>query len=234
MLQIEPEFQQVQVVMNGSFNPAIVQPGWLAKHEIIGESEALNARVDVIHPEVTVLHLAHVELMFQPAQCMITGKGIHFDVVRDFVLKTFGEFLYHTPITALGINFIVHFDCGSHEAREAFAKRLAPRDPWGPWGAEIEGPPDGVEHGGLISISMQQKLRPDDRPGFIGVRLEPSTRLKRSGIFMLVNDHYSFEKAEKKDSSQAMEVIELGWERSLQYSEHIVNGVMSNFVSKAT
>jgi hypothetical protein len=43
MLTIDPEFQQVQVVMVGSFNPAIMQPGWLAKHKIIGEGEALTA-----------------------------------------------------------------------------------------------------------------------------------------------------------------------------------------------
>jgi hypothetical protein len=172
--------------------------------------------------------------MFQQAQCVITSKGIHFDVVRDFVLKTFGEFLYHTPIKALGINFIVHFDCGSFEAREEFAKKLAPREPWGPWGKEIEGKPDGVGHGGLISIMMRQNTRPDGRAGCVVVRLEPSGRLQNTGIFMMVNDHYSFEEAEEKDSSSAMQVIELSWDRSRQYSEFIINSVMSNFVSKAT
>jgi hypothetical protein len=232
MFLIEPDFQQVQVVLLGQFNPAIVQPGWLAKHEIIGESEALNARIEVIHPEVTVLHLAHVELMIEPGKCTLASRGIHFDVLRDFVLKTFGEFLFHTPISALGINSMIHFDCGSFEAREEFAKRLAPREPWGAWGEEIEGAPDGLEHGGLVSISMRQNNRRDGKKGFLIVRLEPSTRLPRTGIFMLINDHYSFDDAKDKDSAMAMEVIELNWEKSLQYSEFIANSVMKNFVEQ--
>ena len=232
MLLIQPEFQQVQVVLLGEFNPAIVQPGWLAKHGIIGETEALNAKVAIIHPEVSVLHLAHVELMFQPEQCIVTGKGIHFDVVRDFVVKTFGEFLYHTPIKALGINFIVHFDCGSFAARERYALKLAPREPWGAWGDQIGGPAEGAGHGGLASISMKQNTRPDGRPGFLIVRLEPSVRMQERGIFMMVNDHYGFEEAEQKDSSAAMQIMEVGWTQSLDYSEFIVNSVMGNFVSK--
>lgn len=234
MFQIEPAFQQVQVVLLGKFNPAIIQPGWLAKHGIIGESEALNAIVDVIHPEVTALHLAHVELTFQPEQCVVTSKGIHFDVIRDFILKTFGEFLFHTPIRALGINFIVHFDCGSFEAREEFALELAPRAPWGAWGDQIQGAIDGPGHGGLNSIAMKQSTRPDGREGYLVVTLQPSVRVPGGrGIFMMINDHYSFEQAEEKDSSLAMEVLELGWEKSLQYSQFIINSVMSNFANGA-
>ena len=146
------------------------------------------------------------------------------------MLKTFGEFLYHTPINGLGINFVVHFDCGSFEAREEFAIRLAPRKPWGAWGDAIEGPPDGLEHGGLASISMRQNNRPDERKGSLIVRLEPSIRLPRTGIFMLVNDHYSFEDSKENDSSQAVEIMELNWDKSLKYSEFIINSIMGNFL----
>ena len=227
MLLIEPIFQQVQVVMVGKFNPAIIQPGWLAKHGIIGETEALNAKVDLIHGDIAAIHLAHVDLMVEPDKFTISGKGIHFEFVKDFLLKTFGEFLFHTPIVMLGINFILHFDTGSFEAREAYAQKLAPREPWGEWGAAIEGTPDGPGHGGLTSITMRQNTRPDGRPGAIIVRLEPSNRLQTSGIFAMVNDHYQF--SEATDSAPAMEVIETGWDASLSYSEYIINSIMRNF-----
>jgi hypothetical protein len=77
---------------------------------------------------------------------------------------------------------------------------------------------------------MRQNTRPDDLNGFLLVKLEPSNRLPRSGIFMLVNDHYMFDGA--TDSSEAMEVIESRWEGSLQYSEFIVNCIMKNFVEQ--
>ncbi len=231
MFIIEPISQQIQVVLLGNFNPAIIQPGWLAKHGVIGETEALNAKVDIIHPEVTVLHLAHVDLMLENDKCVVTSKGIHFDVVRDFLLKTFGEFLFHTPITALGINFIVHFDCGSFEKREEFARKIAPYEGWGDWGKSIEGTPEEEPgHGGLTSISMRQNTRPDDREGFIIVRVEPSARLQTSGLFMFINDHYQFSAATGGDSAAgATEVLEIAWEASLDYSEKIVNSVMTNF-----
>jgi hypothetical protein len=230
MFLIEPIFQQVQVVLIGKFNPAIIQPGWLAKHGIVGETEALNAQVGLIHPDVASISLAHLEIVVEPEKCTISGKGIHFDVVRDFILKAFGEFLFHTPIVAVGINFAVHFDCGSFEAREAFARRLAPREPWGAWGTQMEGPKEGDGHGGLISIAMRQETRPDDRKGFLIVRLEPSSRLKTTGIFMFVNDHYAVDGS--TDSSQAMEVVELGWEPSIQYSKYIINCIMKNFTEQ--
>ncbi|MDR3469811.1 MAG: hypothetical protein P4M07_28105 [Xanthobacteraceae bacterium] len=230
MFLIEPAFQQVQVVLIGKFNPAIIQPGWLAKHGIVGETEALNARVGLIHPDISTINLAHVDVVVEPDKCTIQGKGIHFDVVRDFVLKTFGEFLFHTPISAMGINFVVHFDCGSFKAREEFALRLAPREPWGEWSKDLEGPAEGVGHGGLTSISMTQNMRPDGRKGSVQVRLEPSSRIPNSGVFMLVNDHYALD--EGTDSAQAMEVVDLGWETSLKYSNFIINCIMKNFAEK--
>jgi hypothetical protein len=76
----------------------------------------------------------------------------------------------------------------------------------------IEGEADGERHGGLMSITMRQYTREDGRKGHIETRIEPSARLPRTGIFVMVNDHYVFDEAETKDSSQAMEVIDLGWE----------------------
>lgn len=50
---IEPELGSANIVLRGNFNPTIMQPMWLARHEVISDEAAENAVVEVIHPEIT-------------------------------------------------------------------------------------------------------------------------------------------------------------------------------------
>ncbi len=56
------------IVVIGNVNPRICQPEWLSKYEIIGPIEAELTRkngIEVIHPQLTVLHLASLRVDVQ-------------------------------------------------------------------------------------------------------------------------------------------------------------------------
>ena len=52
------EIETFSIVFVGDFNPVILQPFWLANKGLIRESEATNAKVEVIHNEVVKFELA--------------------------------------------------------------------------------------------------------------------------------------------------------------------------------
>ena len=137
MAGIEPKRRDVEVVLIGRFNPAIVQPGWLAKYGIVGEEDAKAAQLTLVHPDLTSIRFGLFELQVETGRFAIKTRDIHPEIIKDFVLKTFGQFLMHTPIQLVGINYIAEIECPSVEVRDAFGKRLAPKEAWGAWGKMI-------------------------------------------------------------------------------------------------
>ena len=49
----EPSLSSSSVVMTGAFNPAIFQPSWFARNNLITNDEADSAKVGVIHGQVS-------------------------------------------------------------------------------------------------------------------------------------------------------------------------------------
>ena len=68
---------------------------------------------------------------------------------------------------------------------------------------------------------MKQNKRPDERAGFIVVRLEGNPNTPKN-ILMHINDHYVLE-GDAQDTSKAIEVLEQCWSASLEYSEFIIS-----------
>lgn len=223
MHPIEPKRREIEVVFIGRFNPAIIQPGWFAKYGIVGEEDAKSAKINLVHPELTVINFALFDLHVETGKFSVKTRDIHPEIIRDFLLKTFGQFLIHTPIRLMGINLAVELECPSAEVRDAFGKRLAPREAWGGWAKMIEGEkdPTSTQHGGLVSISMRQSKRPDEHLGYIQVKLEPNLATAKN-IFIHINDHHELG-GDSDDTSRAMEILEKGWEESLKYSQFIMD-----------
>ena len=151
--------------------------------------------------------------------------------MRDFLVRTFGEFLNHTPITQMGINRSVHFSVGTVGVRDKIGRILAPREPWGDWRKDMEGEPGEPETvGGLTSLSMTQKDRKDGHAGAITAKVEPSTQpnLALNGIFMEVNDHYILGGPQTIVSTDAaISLLKSEWDQSIQRSEQIIDQIMA-------
>ena len=227
-MRIQPEIDGVAVVVLGDFNPAILTPAWFALHGLLPESAADSAKLEVAHPQLTAFSTDWLYLQVTTDRFSAeTAQAPHIRV-RDIVVRVFEEILYHTPLKMIGINRKVHFPLGSSAERDRIGRTLAPVEPWGRWGKELE--LEG-EHGGMTSLRMSQ-LRPEGRPpgGQVNVTVEPSNRIGhgRPGVYVSVNDHYQIDAADARGRTRLMNFLGDGnFDKSLRRSGAIIDHIMS-------
>lgn len=189
-MRIEPELGGCGVVLLGHFNPLIFSPSWFSKNGIVGDEEAAAADVSVIHSEIAAFRMGKIRLQVEESRLSADTTEAPWIALCDFLVKTFGEFLIHTPINQMGINRSVHFSAGDEETRNRIGRLIAPLAPWQEWGEEIAA---SSTRGGCTNLTMvQPKVANNSVSGHVQVQVQPSTRLRsNAGIFVSVNDHYS-------------------------------------------
>jgi hypothetical protein len=134
-LRIEPEISGVSIVLRGNFNPSIFQPFWMARQGLITDDAAEDARISVIHPEISNFAIEpEFVLHVQADRFSLSRATAPLVMVADLCSRIFGDILPHTPISQLGINRSVHFSVGSAAERNRIGMMIAPREPWGVWG----------------------------------------------------------------------------------------------------
>lgn len=226
-MRIEPEISGVSVVLLGDFNPAIFTPAWFALHGLLPENVADSADLRVVHQQVTEFAADWLLLQVTVDRFSVETLQAPHIRLRDLVARIFKEYLHHTPLRAFGINRNVHFRVKSSAERDRIGKTLAPVEPWGTWGhdLDLEG-----KHGGMKSLTMSQ-LAPDGRPtgGQINVTVEPSYRIsnRQTGVYVGVNDHYAIDNAELGTAECLMELFENNFDTSLERSNGIIDHIMS-------
>src|SRR5438067_1325316 len=112
-----PEFSGVSVVCAGSFNPAILQPQWLADKELVPAEAAEHARERLlVTPQLAAFTAdwLSVQVTTDQAAFATVEDGRDFDL-RDFA-RSVWELLPETPIDAVGINSDAHFRAESEDA----------------------------------------------------------------------------------------------------------------------
>lgn len=227
-MEIEPEKSGVTIVLVGSLNPKIFSPDWFARHGLLPGDVADAAKVEVVHQEITVFRTDWFSLRVEGTRFIATTQQAPYCRLSDLLVRTFREFLPHTPIGRLGINRYVHFDVGSFENRDRIGTLLAPKGPWGEWGPLVAAG-EGKERGGMTSLTMEQRSL-DDRPkGYIRAKIEPSIEIKDrvSGIFMEVNDHFQVEDEEKVvGCEEIINLLEGRFDDSIMRSEWIIDKIM--------
>jgi hypothetical protein len=228
-MRIEPELSQVSLVRVGNFNPTIFQPSWLVRHQLISGGAAADAAdIAVIHPDVTAFAIENLfTLQVERERFSIHRSVAPYVLICDLVSRIFGDLLFHTPISKLGINFITRFDAGSQSIRDKIGELLAPRESWGDWGKLVSSG-EGAKHGGLQSLTMIQKNVSDRPAGWVLARVEPSVLLKggQTGISMEVNDHYELLESEH-DASAIVAILQEKFDSSIRNSCEIVDQIMS-------
>ncbi len=222
----EYEFSSYTVVLLGNFNPQIFSPAWFEKYELLTEDEGASAAVQIIMPEVAQFTAGGFSIFVDrerfSASAVTSAVGI-----KDLVLKTFGDYLYHTPVHSLGINRDVHFKLPSQEVRMRLGRMLAPLAPWGEWGAEIE-KGSGPTEGGMASITMKQVGIADRPKGYLQTTVQPSVKLPRPvGVYFQVNDHYEIEDRENlAGCEEILSLLEANFEHSIERAESIIDAVL--------
>ncbi len=210
--------EHVNIVLLGSFNPAIYQPSWFAAHGLIPSADdktPLGTTLNVSHREVTDFKTDEFQLQVVQQRFSIrVNTASFYDGARDLVVGTF-KILRHTPITKMGINSEFHFKMPDAKQWNAVGDRLAPKASWG-----------ALTKPGMISCTMQGS-RTDERTGYLRVRVEPSSVVP-SGVFVEVNDHFEASAAGGQGCDELIEVLGDVWEESLQGAETIATSLLDS------
>ena len=226
-VRIQPEIDEVGVVLVGSLNPAIFTPAWFALHGLLPESAAESAELEVAHPQLTRFSTDWLRLQVTTDRFMAESAQAPYIRVRDLVARVFKEHLDHTPLRAMGINRNVHFRVAGSTERERIGRTLAPVAPWGRYvqDLDLEG-----ESGGMTSITMSQ-LQFKGRPagGQVNITVEPSNRIGegRSGVYVRINDHFAVDSADAGGLMQLIGFLENSFDNSIRRSGGIVDHIMS-------
>ncbi len=175
-----PDAEGLEVVVIGSFNPAIFHPEWFLRQKLIGENDVKEAQVDVVGKEVTDVQICGIKLICINDRISLGITNIsHAARMQDFLIQIF-TLLPHIPVTACGINPHVHYLVGDTQYWHKIGHTLVPKELI--WNGLLEKP-------GMQSVTVKA-VRRGEFPGEINIKVEPSFRFQ-PGLFVQANYHYT-------------------------------------------
>jgi hypothetical protein len=211
----KPEVEGLNIVIIGDFTPSLMQPAWFAMNQLIRRQEAEDAKIQIIHAEVSEFRLEWLRLQVTRDRfAAYTSQVPYFEPLRDFVMGTF-RILGHTPISKIGINLEQHFAMRTPEILNSLGDKLAPKQGW-----------DRLKRPGLMSLTMRGD-REDGYTGFKLVRVEPS-RTVANGVSFNVNDHYELGEGDKDlmGASKMVELLTKNWANTMVASAKIIESIL--------
>lgn len=163
-------------------------------------TDADAAKIEIIHQDICSFQANWFNFYADATRVQITPLDPVSIRTFDLTLRTFCEFLPHTPVSGIGINYMCHFRVRSHAVLNSIGDVLAPKAPWGAFGARLmEAAPKTVlataglrdaRAGGMSSITMLENYREDGRLGHRQIKIEPSVKVL-PGLYVECNDHYA-------------------------------------------
>lgn len=194
----------IACVLIGSFNPQIFNNFWLAQHNLIRQEECDNAKIDIIHPNLSQFSISDLQFRITHEHLQIfTQNQSKIEQIRDLLISIF-SLLEHTPINKMGINYECHHPLEDKEKWNALGDKLAPKQCWN----EI------LEKPGLLSLSLKG-LNSEDKNNSTIIKIEPSGLYEHS-VFIHINNHYDF--PESKNAIAALDCIRNKWDSNIKES----------------
>ena len=213
MVKKEPSSRILNIVLVGSFNPAIISPGWLALKKIISDEEASNSKIDLIHREVSKFEVSDCTYEIFLDRCSITTKHAHlFEKLQDNVIKIF-NFLKETPVVKVGFNWqsVYEFLESEHDDYVNFGHKHIPKEDF--WNKHLKNP-------GLHDLKIESE-RSDDYDGKYNFYIKKGNG---RSVILHFNDHYEIKGENKNisDASKAIELIDKNFSNSRDYANEIL------------
>lgn len=205
------QIYKCSIVVVGSFNPAIIQPFWLAQKKLIREQEAQTAKIEMIHGEITRFKLEWCEFDIINDRFEIKSTQQHmFGVMKDLIISIF-NILKETPVRAYGINHILYYTIPDNERYYELGNRLGSLTNWH---GLLEDPR-------LYSFDIGEVKRQDGKKGTYRVRLGPTDIPLPApyGIMIAINDHY--ELTEINSAKEFVTSIADSFDSSTQRSKNL-------------
>ena len=162
-------------------------------------------------------------------QFSLTSKDALSPAFKDLAVSIF-QLVPHTPVTAVGLNFLGHYKLANEDDYHRVGDVLAPKDIWKAlYPDEMPGLADltvRIQHG----VRGEQLKTKDEKR----IAVQPSERIK-FGAFLSYNDHHDVSVGDEnnlKPGERVATIIDSEWERSWQDAVRVFDGVLSRALSK--
>jgi hypothetical protein len=145
----EPVSEDFNVVLLGSFNPAIFHPEWFVRHKLFSEEALATAQIDAVTRDVAQFTLKNMKLSCDNSRLSMSVTSMAYvETLLDALSGMLG-LLSHLPITAVGLNNNAVFNLDSEDRWHRIGHQLAPKElVW-----------DGLcEKPGMQSLSIQSPV----------------------------------------------------------------------------
>lgn len=206
------EIDTIAIVLLGSFNPAIFQPRWLGRQNLVAEGEAEEATVEVIHPDRASFEIGSwLKVQVFHDRFEASTSAARALPLRDFVVGLF-ETLEHTPVNVVGLNRLMHFRMESQKARDAIGYHLAPPTAW----------PTKLHDSKMVTVRMQAQ-RPE---GALTITVEPSFTIRDVGVFVGANEQFSVPIPERDGAVRALELLQTHFDASVHSARELAEEIV--------
>ena len=217
------------IVVVGRFNPAIFSPDWLERNGLIGKDDADAARDGgqdqslLVSHQVTGFETEWFVLQVLENRFSLTSKGALSPAFKDLAVGTL-QLVPHTPVTAVGLNFLGDFKMASEDDYHRVGDVLAPKDVWKALY------PD--EYAGLASLTVRiqrgsrQLVEAKDEKR---IAVQPSARIK-FGVLISYNDHHDVTIDNDdglRPAERSADIIDKQWDASWQDALRVFDGILS-------
>lgn len=211
--------EEISIVMIGDFNPKIFQPSWFALQELIRESEAEAAPVEIIHSDFTSFSTDWFSLQVTRERLSLATKSVAYKThLRDLANGTFQN-LSHTPIIQMGINVNTVLRFRSLQDWDAFGHFLTPKSAWN--GILISP--------GMRSVAIQGEREDKSLPGAKIITTEPII-YTASDAALRINNHYDRPQDNKgQNVDYFVSVIENHFDNVIDESFLIIDALVAKF-----
>lgn len=221
------------IVAVGHFNPAIFTPDWLEKNQLIGSADAESAREKVnktafvVTQQIATFETPWFVLQVLENQFSLTSKEALTPAFMDLGVGIL-QLVSHTPITAIGLNFMAHYKIHDVASYHAVGDALAPKPLWSPL---FPG-----RHVGMMALTMKVQDGTRENPGksrdYQQFTVQPSPSIK-SGVFFSLNDHHEVDKEEAKLSRPgelAAAIIDSHWKNTWATSTTVFESLLASIL----
>jgi len=212
------------VVLIGQFNPPIFSPAWMNRVGLVPDEALDDAQVAIIHRDIAQFAVGGFSFDIRRGRFSIEVDSEPLVQALDASLAIFGEHVPHIPVSEFGINYTEHFELDEPARRVALGRRLAPIEPWGEYGAELDALVDD-RTSGVVDLVMRLTYDPPESGG-LRVEIEPSELIEPLdvGVVMLVNDHRRITDTKEADGARpALTLLSEIFDESLSRSRKIVS-----------
>jgi len=124
----EPVSEDFNIVLLGSFNPAIFHPEWFVRHGLFSEDALESAKIDVVTTDFAQFTIKGVRLSCNDRHLTIASSMTHVEILKDALMGML-DLLSHLPVHAVGMNNEAVFRAKSQKQWHQVGDTLAPKDP---------------------------------------------------------------------------------------------------------